>query len=649
MKRNSKKGITNTTTAVTLTDLAQPTILVTTEGAILNFNRSAANLFGINAEEVQNKDFFDLFKELHISPPSLDSIDSEELSYYSVHDNPIVYQWTASRIQATTMEEVICIVGTDLTKIINSRAQEQNIKNSIIDLLPNHYVFWKDKNSVYLGCNKLLASALGFESSQDIIGKTDYDLPTTKIESDAYRIDDQLVMEQKQVKLNIEEYQTLADGNKRIINTSKVPLMDNRGKVYGILAIYSDITERKNLELSLEKAKNQAEFENKAKTQFIANMSHDVRTPLAGIIGMSNLLKDFIENPEYKQYAQWINQCGEQLLSLLNSILDNFSNEKADDIGLKQEIFDLHACLESIIQLEKPSVIMKSLELILKLDKDLPKFIISDRDKLYRILLNLIGNAIKFTESGSIILEAKTLQLDEKTAKIHFKIQDSGIGIPIEEQKNIFEQFYRVDPSYKGNYQGHGVGLHIVQTYIQNLGGKIQLQSEPGEGTTFYFTLTFSLPDKEKCGFHEPQVKELEIKKLNKKPFLLLVEDNVIALRALELLAKKVGCDSVSASSGEEAIELYKKHRCDLIITDIGLPGICGNTLTKLIRELELAMNEPTVPIIGLTAHAETTAKTESFGAGMNGLYTKPISETIMHTILQDHLPLFLNTESPSP
>ncbi len=210
--------------------------------------------------------------------------------------------------------------------------------------------------------NTALAETMGLASNTDIIGKTDDDLPTTKEQNAAYRVDDQFVMKSKKPKLNIEEQQTLPDGTTRILSTSKTPLLDEHGEAYGVLAIYSDVTERKNLEISLEKAKNQAEAANLAKTEFIANMSHDIRTPLSGIIEISKLLEQKAQNISDKQYARWIQESSEQLLDLLNGVLDVVSAEHTKDSDVNYETFDIRQCIHEMAQLELPTIKMKKLD-----------------------------------------------------------------------------------------------------------------------------------------------------------------------------------------------------------------------------------------------------------------------------------------------
>lgn len=519
--------------------------------------------------------------------------------------------------------------------------EKQNFQlKTLIENLPGD-IYWKNTQGIWLGLNDHCVTSLkkmGFihqGKKEEVVGKTDYDLFDKKT-ADGYRKHDLKVMASK-LELSTEEATKLPSGKIITLHSIKKPLFDKAGNIVGILGNTINISYIKEVEAELHIAKNKAEAANQLKTEFIANMSHDIRTPLSGIIGMSTALETAINNVTHKQYAQWINESGEQLLGLLNSILDVASADMINDTDLKLEVFNLHQCLQGIIELETPSVQMRGLVLALKIDEHLPKYIQSDRTKLHRILLNLIGNAIKFTEKGHVYVEANRVQQNDKIVTIEFKVIDTGIGIPKEAQPHVFERFYRATSSYKSHYSGYGVGLHIVKTYVRLLGGEVLMQSQPGKGTCFSFTLDFPWSEKT----DEPNLKNNQKRIINKiegTPFLLLIEDNNIALKTLELFAEKMGCRFLSASSGEDALELYQQHMFDLVISDIGLPGISGNEFTKIVREIEAEKQCSPLPVIGLTAHAETFSKQESIAAGMNELYSKPITEELMHKILDLYL-----------
>lgn len=520
---------------------------------------------------------------------------------------------------------------------------EQKFLRDLVDQLPAA-VFWKNTASVFLGCNNFFANLAGIASPQDIIGKTDYDLPWGETQGDIYRKDDQAILQSRQPKLGIEEPQLLADGREIILLTSKIPLFASNGEVVGILGIYHDITERKKIEISLAKSKDKAEIANHAKTEFIANMSHDIRTPLSGIIGMSKLLEQGAQTTEEKQYARWVNESGQQLLSLLNGVLDVVSAENVTEADVHKDIFNIRQSIEDIVHLELPMVKIKKLDLNTQIDKEIPEFLVGDRIKLHRILLNILGNAIKFTEKGAVRIELKKLGEEQGMIRIEFRIIDTGIGIPENLQTKVFDRFYRINPSYKNELQGHGVGLHIAQRYAELLGGELQLTSTIGGGTTFLFSLAFTIPDKETVSRLDKTVQTEELAETSsfdsakKLPHILLVEDNLIALRIAQTLAKQAGCSYSSAVDGEFALKLIKSMDFDLVITDLGLPGISGNELTQFIREWESSLHKKPVPIVGLTAHSLGETEQGCLDAGMNKLIKKPLYLATLQTLIKEFI-----------
>ncbi|CDZ77574.1 Aerobic respiration control sensor protein ArcB [Legionella massiliensis] len=516
---------------------------------------------------------------------------------------------------------------------------ERKFLRDLVDQLPAA-IFWKNTSFVFLGCNKFFADLAGISSPRDIIGKTDYDMPWGATQGDVYRKDDQYILEHKQAKLGIEEPQTLADGRDIVLLTSKIPLFSDNNEVVGILGIYHDITERKKIERSLEHAKNRAEIANQAKTEFIANMSHDIRTPLSGIIGMSKLLEDGAKTAEERQYARWVNESGEQLLSLLNGVLDVISADNTREGDVHVETFNIRQSIENIVHLELPTVKLKNLDLRSNIDDDIPDFIIGDRIKLHRIILNILGNAIKFTEKGYVAIILKKVGEEKGVITIEFSIKDTGIGIPDKLQEKVFDRFYRVNPSYNGEQRGHGVGLHIAQRYTELMGGQLKLSSAVGNGTTFSFIVSFRIAEKQPGAQDEQTQAQTFLlgEPVAGAPHVLLVEDNLIAVRIAENLMKQTGCSYSTAANGELALELVKSMDFDLIITDLGLPVVSGKEMTQLIRDWEQAFHKRPTPIVGLTAQALIEIEQECLQLGMNKVVTKPLYLETMQMLIKEFI-----------
>lgn len=523
--------------------------------------------------------------------------------------------------------------------------KDGQFKNHLLNQLPA-VIFWKNTESVFLGCNIQFAKLAGFNSPSEIIGKTDYDLPWGEQQADLYRQIDNTVIETGNPLLNIEEKLTLEDGTELILLTNKTPLYSSDGTIMGILGIFYDITERKKIEAELTKTKIKAEAANQAKTDFIANMSHDIRTPLSGIIGMAELLRNALKNLEQKQYAHMLYESGEQLLDMLNSILDVISAEHVNENNIHNETFDIRECIDSLVKLERPTTRLKQLDLQVDIEDIVPQYIVNDRSKIHRILLNLLGNAIKFTKVGYIKIQIKCLERSKKQALLQFTVADTGIGIPREQLDSVFERFFRASPSYKGIYAGHGVGLHIVQSYIALLGGKIHLSSEEGVGTTFYFDLpcmigkmnSATLKKTKSSQQPEPVHKKDSKTQSNESLHILLVEDNLTALKMEEVMVANAGFNYTSAVDGEQALKLAQSMHFDIIITDLGLPGISGYEFTRELREWERSLNKKPTPVVGLTAHLRETVTKECTLCGMNDVFSKPINQSILHTIVNQFI-----------
>lgn len=502
---------------------------------------------------------------------------------------------------------------------------EKQFTDDLLNRLPTA-IFWKNTESVFVGCNQRFAQLAGLQSPEQIAGLTDYDMPWKK-QAELYRKDDRDVIDHKKSKLNIEETLPLPDGSELILLTNKVPLIAENGHIMGVLGIFYDITERKLLEVSLARAKETAEAANNAKKEFIQNMSHDIRTPLIGIIGLSNLLQQEVADQEIQERAQMINQSGEQLLSLLNSVLEIASTKNSEEHRLDLESFDFTHLLHSIYELELPTITSKNLTLQLTIDPAVPRWIISDAVKIHRIILNLLGNAIKFTQRGFINITVKQEKITAQKMMLIINIADSGIGIAKEEQSKIFDQFYRVSPSYQGLYTGQGIGLHIVRKYINLLHGSIDIDSKEQQGTTFIIKLPVLIGNAKQTIPSEQTAAPLKSSPgIEDKPLILLIEDNPVALKVAEALALKAGCRYLSAVNAEEAFALYKSNPdIGLILSDIGLPYQSGNDLATMIRSFAAAEHRPAVRIIGLTAHAIDKTREASLKAGMNDVWAKPL------------------------
>ena len=346
----------------------------------------------------------------------------------------------------------------------------------LLDLLPVS-VFWKDKAGVYLGCNYNFAKDHGFNFREDVLGKTDRDLVTND-SYDHYRKDDIEVMESGIAKLNIEEEQNFPNARKVLLLTNKVPLFNKREEVIGVLGVYSDITEIKKAKLVADK---------QAKTEFLEKMRHDIRTPLVGIVGCAQLIQMQADNPKkVAEYAEDLVQSSDALLEFLNKILESIK-VATGEIPLLKKRFSLYKVLEQTVRLNKPQADVKHLTLRLEYDKTIPPYLLGDPIRIQRIMLELLTNALKFTDKGGVNLTARLMKNKTRAGQmiIELSVSDTGVGIPLDKQSQVYTRFKRLTPSYQGIYSGAGLGLSVVKQFIDDLGGEIQLDSQPNEGSTF--------------------------------------------------------------------------------------------------------------------------------------------------------------------
>lgn len=509
------------------------------------------------------------------------------------------------------------------------------------------FMYLKDKHFHYLMCNENFSKAAGLASPSEILGLTDYDLSWGKTEADIFRKTDVEALSGIS-KINFEEPQLQSDGQTRIVLANKIPLYDNQNRLIGILGNYIDITDRKDMENDLLQAKIAAEVASLAKTKFIANMGHDIRTPLTGIIGLSQYLEEKIHSPQGKECAKQVHESGMQLLNLLNGVLELITADVANEDSVTSVPFDLRRVLNDVIELERPAVTARHLAIELYIDEIIPPVLIGDDMKLHRILLNLIGNAIKFTKKGHVELNSRLFSMVDDEVNIEFSVKDTGIGIPEDLQHRVFDQFFKISPSYKGLYVGNGIGLHIAQKYVALLGGKISLASQVGVGTTFTFNLPFKISKKQNDltlltlqkmrGLNKAIVKSSQ--SLDTKSFrTLLVEDNIPSLNVISLMMKKITNNVTTAANAELALEFVDKQPLDLIITDIGLPGYSGDELSLKIRALEKERSRTPAIIVGLTGHAMHDIRQKCLDSGMNDVYSKPITFQALKKMVEKFMP----------
>ncbi len=532
------------------------------------------------------------------------------------------------------------------------------VNNSIIG------IFQSNLDGTFLTVNSALSKILGYENSDELINEGNGRLFFKDI------LEREKVFKELRVKRKIEDYETILirkDSLEIDVRLNIMMVEEPTTEKFYLEGSLQDISEKVKAdkekqkvleELKIEKAKadklaEEANNLNLNKSQFLANMSHEIRTPMNGVIGFLSLIEKgaYSDQEEMKQLSLSAKQSAESLLDIINDILD-ISKIESGKMELDSVNFNLDEIIDDSISILSAKINEKNIKVSKEISKDTPLYLIGDSTRIRQIIVNLISNAVKFTEKGEIEIEAKPVSVDNKYAVIYMSVKDSGIGIPKNKQDYLFRHFSQMDVSHSSKFGGTGLGLVICKEFVNMMGGDIGVASEEGLGSKFYFTI--KLKTQKGLMINEPheQLKKsydfsnvennnssfgnenLKLSRHQQK--ILLAEDNLINQKVILRTLKEAGYEYDAVENGLEAYSYVKLNHYDLILMDVQMPEMDGLTATEKIRALGNSKKD--IPIIAITAHALKGDKEKCLNAGMNDYISKPVNTDELIKTLDGYL-----------
>lgn len=490
-------------------------------------------------------------------------------------------------------------------------------------------------------CNKQLYVSPAYEKIWGRDCKTLYNDPESWIETlyeedrDPHTADMRLKqLEQEGPNFRYEDRYRIVrpDGKIAWIKDVSFAIYDEHEEFIGFAGIAEDVTQSVLYEQQLQEAKLRAEVANQTKANFLAMMSHELRTPLNAILGMAQILQIKNVTPELQECVSVIQHAGNSLLALVNDILD-FAKLEVGKLSFTNEPVDLQLLISQVIFSLSHQAKEKNLDLQVDYPDNIPTLVLGDAKRIRQVLVNLVGNALKFTDRGYIKIHVSCLNENKNRAILQLKVSDTGIGISKDKIDFVFEKFSQIDSIYQRKYQGTGLGLAITKELVEKMGGTIHLESELGVGSIFTLVIPFNL---QLSALEKPINYSSMSKPQIKKNFgfkVLLVEDNSINQKIAKIMLEDVGCTVEILDTGQLAIDYLKRDaQFDIIFMDIGLPDMSGFDVVSAIRK-ENNLNR--IPIVAMTAHILERDKQQCFSVGMNGVIAKPITHNDLIEVLE--------------
>ncbi len=599
------------------------------DGRLIEVNAAFLNTLGYSREEVIGKTTLELglFRDPDARNALLDQVKRNipvreiELEAIKKDGSNCTGLFSAETIYIGT-DRCLLTVMVDITdrKLAEIKiARQAGLITSLLDSIPD-IIFYKDLNGAYLGCNLPFAKFTGL-TKEEIVGKTDFDLFDKEV-AEIFRFHDHKMMEEKQLRHN-EEWITFPDGKKILVDTVKTPYWRTDGSLIGVLGISRDITERKQAEQEIVKAKEEAEKANKAKSEFLSRMSHELRTPMNSILGFAQLMKMGELSEVHKKGVNHILLSGTHLLNLINEVLD-ISRIEAGHLTLSLEPVKLINVIEEMLDFVQQNAAKKEINVKLEQSPANELSVKADRQRLKQVLLNLINNAVKYNSyGGSVIIRTEiTETIENKLPAIKISVRDTGPGIKPEDQVKLFLPFERIGAE-KSETEGTGLGLMVVKKLMEAMGGILGFESTIGVGSTFWIEMPQAESQKA-ANARTRDASSIEELPTGNAGTVLYIEDNIANSELVEeiLHGHRPMIKIITTGTGESGLQLAKDLKPDLILLDLDLPDIHGSEV------LEMLQSDPgtrVVPVVIISADAMPRQIEKLMQSGVRNYLTKPL------------------------
>ncbi|WP_052090798.1 response regulator [Desulfosporosinus sp. HMP52] len=595
------------------------------QGIFIKLNNSWKNILG-NTDVLEGKNFLEFVHpdDINITVAAFKVLkEKHELNFMSRYQSKNNcfkdIEW-----HMQIYKKVIYITAREISKQKKLELEMENANkflNSIIDAIPD-VIFFKDRDSKYLGCNKSFAEKVANASKNSVIGKGDFDYVDDLVATRNI-LQDKEVMDSQQSRFN---YITLKTPQGiGYFETIKSPLYNENGEVIGVLGISRDISARKSIEEKLRVSEEK-------KSQFLANMSHEIRTPLNGIVGFIELLSDMQLESEQATYVGEVKASSDALLLLINNILD-FSKIEAGMLLIDKIPFNLHNLVEEAVSLFSPKAYKKGIEIGSYIATGVPRGVQGDPSRLRQVLNNIIGNAVKFTDEGEVVVKVTALKECAEKVLLQIEVQDTGIGMSEETKKKLFQIFMQADASTTRKYEGTGLGLSISKKILELLGGDIEVVSELNKGSRFIMTLELEkgIPEDEHQRMSSYTYNNLD------KLTVMIVDDNQSNRMIFQEYLRMSGCKVINAQDGQDGLAILRdlppESLPQIVLVDYMMPGMSGYEFGRQVFEDEQFRD---IRLILITSTAQKGEARSAKDAGFSGYISKPVRKMELIKMISD-------------